>query len=65
MLDTITVSVADLDKMVQDLKNHKISTVKLLILEPDPESEIPATLEFTGYSPDIPYGMEFDEIESV
>lgn len=65
MLDTITVSVADLDKMVQDLKNHKISTVKLLILEPDPEFEIPATLEFTGYSPDIPYGMEFDEIESV
>lgn len=65
MLDTITVSVSDLDAMVQDLKNHKVSTVKLQILEPDPEFEIPATLEFTGYSPDLPYGVDFEGIESV
>ena len=65
MLDTITISVADLVTMVQDLKTHKISTVKLQILEPDPEFEIPATLEFTGYSPDLPYGVEFEGIESI
>lgn len=65
MLDTITVSVSDLAAMVQDLKNHKVSTVKLQILEPDPEFEIPATLELTGYSPDLPYGVEFEGIESV
>lgn len=65
MLDTITVSVSDLEAMVQDLKRHKVSTVKLQILEPDPEFEIPATLEFTGYSPDLPYGVDFEGIESV
>lgn len=65
MLDTITVSVSDLEAMVQDLKNHNVSTVRLQILEPDPEFEIPATLELTGYSPDLPYGVEFEGIESV
>lgn len=65
MLDTITVSVSDLEAMVQDLKNQNVSTVRLQILEPDPEFEIPATLELTGYSPDLPYGVEFEGIESV
>lgn len=62
----ITVSVKDLEKMVNELSADKVEYVEIFILEPDElDGEvIPATLHFEAYD-GAGATVAYDEIEGI
>ena len=67
-MDSITISVSDLEDLVSDLKNDGMKYVTLSILEEDElEGErIPPSLSATGYdSSDMSIGTDYDDLEAI
>lgn len=67
-MDSLTVSVADLESLVADLRNDGMKYVTLSFLEEDEVDgeRIPPALGVTGYeSSDMSLGTDYDDLESI
>lgn len=67
-LDTITINLADLSRLVREMEEDNIATVTITITPPDEydgESS-PACIQFEGATAAEPmHGICYDEIESI